>query len=397
MEPIVADISTAGRFVRLRWTGSVAVVGGALGTAGTITVSVGYFGIESIRGSWLSVLPWLVVITFGLLIRFLRGPRSGGASMGLAVVGSFLIGPAFVASAARLRWINDPAIWPSPSAPPSGIPASVAEWLAIGGLVAILLASLLVGISSWVPIARASMRSGRLVPRSPYRVEVLAILLVFVLVALATSSDISLSAGTYGSFTTTALLLSWLIPFTLVLGLGLRSSGLGSMWIAAGLAIAVVAEPIARSVGLGVWSGFGWSGAPDIWYQQDAFATSSDLLPTLASAWLIVPSLAIIAVVLLWNASSGLSEGPYSRATPLSSPLDPWAGVAFTLAFIPLISIPALILGHISYERIVSSDRPLRGRLLAGAAITLGILNIAAVALFATGTLTSVDDIWIGG
>lgn len=393
----MAEISIVGRFDHLRWTGTVAVVGGALGAAGTITTSVGYFGIESIRGSWLSILPWLLVVTFGLLIRFLRGPRSGGASMGLAVLGSFLIGPAFVAGAARIRWINDPDIWPSPGAPPSGISASVAEWLVIGGLVATLLASLLVAISSWIPIARASMLPGRLVPRSPYRIEVLALLLVFVLVALATSSDLSLSAGTYGSFTTTAILFSWLIPLTLVLGLGLRSSGLGSLWIAAALAIAVVAEPIARSVGLGVWSGVGWSDAPDTWYQQGAFATGSDLLPTLASAWLMVPSLAIIVVVLLWNASGGLAEGPYSRATPLSSPLDPWAGVAFTLAFIPLISIPALILGHVSYERIVSSDRPMRGRLLAGAAITLGILNMAGVALFATGTLTSLDDIWVGG
>jgi len=393
----VSDVSGLVPFNHLRWTGSLAVVGGSIGAAGTVAVSVGYYGTGSIRGSWLSMMPWIVVIVFGLLIRFLRGPRSGGASLGLAVLGSLLVGPAFVSGAARLRWINDPDIWPATGDAPPGIPASTAEWLVIGGLVAILLASLLVGISCWIPVARTSTLPGRLVPRSPYRIEVLALLFVLALVALATAPDNSVGAGTYGSFTGIAILLAWLVPLSLVLGLGLRSSGLGSLWIAGGLAIAVIAEPLIRSLGLIVWSGLGWNDAPDFWYQERAFATGSDLFPTLASAWLILPSLAIIAAVLLWNANPGLMEGPYSRQTPLSAPLDPWSGVSFTLAFIPLISVPALVLGHISYERIVSSDRPLRGRMLASAAIALGILNIAVVVLLASGALASLDDIWIGG
>lgn len=385
------------RFSHLRWTGTLAVVGGAFGLVGTLTISVGYFGTGSLRGAWLLALPWLVIMVFGFLVRFLRGARSAGASLGLAVLGAVVVGPVFVSAAGRLRWIDDPGLWPTPIGFSTNVSDSAAEWLLRGGLVLVVIAAFLVGISCWIPVARTTTIPGSQMPRSPYRIEVLALVFVLVLVALSTSTSDLTFFGTYASVAQLAILLSWIVPLSLVLGLSLRSNGLGSLWVAAGLGIAVVAEPVVRSIGLAVFSGLNWTDAADSWYQESVFAVGNGLISTAANGWIILPSIVIIVVIALWNASGSLVEGPSSRETPISAPLDPWAGTAFVLAFIPLISVPALALGHISYERVVASDKPLRGRVLAATAIVLSLFNIAAVVLIATGAVSVFNDIWIGG
>lgn len=394
---IVAEGLPQGRFRHLRWTGTVAVVAGAVGLTGNLLVSLSYFDIKGLRSAWITGLPWIAVIGFGLLVRFVRGPKSAGSSLGLAVVGAALAGPAFLMGAARLRWMNEPELWPSP--PPSLLTISddVAEWLLPSGLVLTLLAVVLLVVSCWTPIARASVIPGSQVPRSPYRIEALALVFVMVVVAFSTSTGNWAFFGTYSSYAQSAMLLSWLIPLSVVLSLGLRSNGLGSLWMAAGLAVVVIVEPLSRFITLSIWSGLGWTDADDSWYQEAALTSGNLLIPTAASAWIILPTLALIGVVLLWNSSKSLDEGPFSRDTPPGAPLDPWAGTAFVLSFVPVISVPALVLGHISYERVVSAERPLRGRVIAATAIVLGLLNIAAVMLIATGAVSSVSDLWNGG
>ena len=391
------DVVDPRRFAHVRWVGTLAVVAGFVAITGTVMVSIGYFGTGSVRSVWLELLPWIVIILFGFLARFLRGQRATGAAIGLAVIGVLVAGPSIIGNLARLRWLNDADLWPVAAGTPTDISPTTAEWLLAVGLLLIVIASIMVAISSWIPVSRSALIPGIRIPRSPYRIEVLALLFVFVIVAVATASDAWSSFGTYSTFTKTALLLSWLIPLTLVLGFTLRSSGMGSLWAVAALGIAVIAEPAARSLALSVWSGLGWTNAEDWWYQEQAWAMGRGLAPGLASATLILPVIVLIAVVILWNAQPAAIDGPYVRTTPASAPLDPWAGVAFVLAFIPLIALPALILGHISYERIAASDRPVRGRVLAATAITIGIVSVTALALFITGDITSLDDVWILG
>lgn len=397
MGPVVTEGTPQDRFRHLRWTGTLAVVSGALGLTGNLLIAAGYFDISGLRSAWLTGLPWIAVIAFGLLVRFLRGFKSAGASLGLAVVGAVLAGPAFLMSAARLRWMNEPGLWPSPASSLRTVSDDAAEWLLTGGLTLTVVAAVLLVASCWIPVARAGAIPGNLVPRSPYRIETLALIVVLVVVAFSTSRGDWAFFGTYSTFAHIAILLSWIVPLSVVLGLGLRSNGLGSLWVATGLAVAVVVEPVARFIGLTIWSTLGWNDAPDDWYQEGALTTGSLLIPTAASAWIILPVLAIIGVIVLWNSTSRLIEGPFSHETPRSAPLDPWAGTAFVLSFVPVISVPALILGHISYERVVTSDQPLRGRVIAATAIVLGLLNIAVVVLVASGATSTFGDLWIGG
>lgn len=389
--------SDTGRFRYLRWVGTLAVVAGFLGAAGTILVSIGYFGTDGIRDLWFLLLPWVAVITFGFLARFLTGARSTGASIALAVIGASLAGPALLSAAARLRWLNNPELWPAPSQGPTDISTSTAEWLLAAGLSVIVIAAILLGITVWIPVARVATIPGSRVARTPYRIEVLAVLYAMILVAFAFAPSSWSTAGTYSSLTQAALVLSWLIPLTLVLGISLRTSGIGSIWAVTGLGVVVLVEPAFRLIGLAVWSSLNWTSASEWWYLDQGLAFGSGLIVTLASPWLILPTLALIVVVLLWNSQPAPVDGPYCRSTPTSAPLDAWSGVAFVLAFIPLIAFPALILGHISYERITSSDKPLRGRLLAATAITLGTLNVFVLLVVGRGSIDSIGDLWIWG
>ena len=381
-------------FRHIRWTGTLGVVAGFTGAAGTLAIGFGYFGSSSLRAAWLSLLPWAVVIAFGFLTRFLKGNNSRGASFGLAVSAAAIAGPAFLAAAAGLRWLDSPDQWPTPLFVVSILSSTAESWLVGIGLVSVLIAALGLVVVMWIPTKRAASIAAGLLAKSAYRIEIATLIFILTVVALATASQNWSSAGTYSNLTSTALTLSWLIPLTLILALTLRSAGSGSLWVAAGLGIVFVLEPAIRSLGLGIWSGLGWTSTGDTWYQSQALSNASALIPTLSVAWTIVPIAAIIAVIILWNSQPPIREYPARGRITATAPLDPWAGTAFVLAFVPLLFIPAIILGHLSYERIIGAERPVRGRLLAGAAIVFGIINIFSLVLFFGGALPTLSALW---
>ena len=186
--------------------------------------------------------------------------------------------------------------------------------------------------------------------------------------------------------------ISWFVPVTLTLALGLRRSGLGSMWVAAAALFVFVLEPIVRTLALNAFEGLGWAGELSGWMQSSGLLASRSAAPIETTQAIMLPVLAIAAIVLLWNSTpqqAPRAEGRYE----LAAPLEPWAATALVLSFVPILSVPAIVLGHVSYERIAALGVAYRGRMIAATAIILGILNLTIVFLFFAGALQSVTTL----
>lgn len=386
-------ISTSGsdhspQMRRVRWIGVVAIVAAGLGIVGILLSSVGRFGVFNLRATWLDTLPWVVVLVLAICVHRLQGRSSSASALGLAAFAATFAGPALVAALVGLRWTGEPV--------DLGIPRVVFDDATVDhsvtitrlGLLFIILATVLLFISIWVAVSRLASIRGVDIPKSPYRVEVLALILVVILVALLV--PVSTSIGVVGVLPYSSeqvLLLSWVVPLVLVLAFALRSPGQGSIWVISGLAIAFVFEPIIRVLALVILSRLEWAdGGIEEWLQPIALGGGRGSAPMLATPWLLIPIAVLCIVVLLWNSQlSPVAQRTVDRSP--SAQIDPWAGTAFVLSYVPLISFPAIILGHVSYERIVADGERERGRVLAAAAIFFGMLNIALIALFVGGAL----------
>ncbi len=370
-----------------RWVGTVAIVAAGLGMAGMLLASVGRFGLVNLRTTWLEIMPWIAVMAFAICVRVLPGRKSAASSFGLAVFSATFVGPLLVATLLSLRWSGESVDLGIPFIAFGDFTSNQSGTYTTVGLLLALIAGLLLVVVIWVVVARAvSLHVGE-IPKSPFRVEVLSLILVLIVVALVLSSTTDIGVGdVIGDLPGPVLLLAWIVPLTLVLAFTLRSSGQGSVWAIAGLAVAFVIEPMVRALLLAVFNSFDWAEGIDGWIQPTAMAMSRGTSPTLASAWLIIPVTVLCILVLLWNAQPSPNfRSPIERSA--AAPIDAWAGTAFVLSFVPLISLPAIVLGHVSYERIVADGERQRGRVLAAAAIVFGELNIASILLLSTGAL----------
>lgn len=384
-------------FGRIRHTGTYAIVAGFLGIVSSTSVALGYFGASGLTAVWIDFIPWVFVITFGYLVRFLSGERSAGASIGLAVFGSMIAGPTIVSSAGRLRWLGEPTLWPNPSGNNPDFSEAWANTLVGVGSSLLLISAVLLGITIVAPVIRLITIRGRQIARSAFRIEVLVLLFLFAVSASLTADSAFKGLGTYSSLSALSLTLSWVIPIVLVLSLALRTTGVGSIWAIAGLALAMIVEPMLRTVFVLLTEQISWLADYGDWYQQVALSTFTGLSPSLVSIWALIATIALITVVLVWNAQSPLPVVVRELPVSAEAPLDPWAGTAFILAFVPLLSIPAILLGHISYERIVSTEEPLRGRIVSATAIVIAILNTLWPIILLQQSLASATGFWIGG
>jgi len=384
-------------FRRIRHTGTYAIVAGFLGTASSIAIALGYFGVTGLSRVWIDFIPWLIVIAFGYSVRFLSGERSAGASIGLAVFGSMIAGPTIVSSAARLRWLGEPTLWPNPSVNNPDFSELVANILVGIGSATLLIAAVLLGISIATPIIRLISVRGAQVPRSAFRIEVLVLLFMFVAAASFTADSVFKGLGTYSSFSALSITLSWVIPLVLVMSLALRSTGVGSLWAIGGLALVLILEPFVRTVFVLITEQVSWLADSGNWYEGVTLSTATGLSPNLVSAWALIPTFALIILVLVWNAQPPLPVVVRELPVSAEAPLDPWAGTAFILAFVPLLSIPAILIGHISYERIVSTEEPRRGRIVSATAIVIAILNALWPLILLQQSLALATGFWTGG
>lgn len=398
---MTAVVRDAARIPSVRWVGTWAIVASGLGIAGSIAELAFRFGFETLTSTVWDVLPWVTILVFAILARLLPGAQSLGSALGVAVLGSLVAGPQVIT--ALVRW----AFVVSTDAP---LGESMSPVVLHAGLALQLAACLMLLVAVIVPVARISVLDGSGVPRSPFRVEVLALIAVLVLTALATVGSLTdewefaiytwIEAPEWiGPLSGVGALLAWLVPLALVLALSLRSSGAASLWVVGALLVGVLVEPLVRALISAVVGG----GADDAsglasFAAPDGPVLSRGLAVAPSSFAVVLPAVLIALVVLLWNTRPAAPRHP-SGGPPPSAPLDTWAAVAFLLSFlsvIPLIAIPAIILGHTSYEGIVARGEVQRGRLMAAAAIVVAILFASLVILIPAGGLALSTDLVSG-
>ena len=398
---MAAVVRNATRIPSVRWVGTWALAAVGVGIAGSVAEMTARFGVEAMTATIWDVLPWVGILVFALLARLLPGAQSLGSALGVAVLGSLVAGPQLLT--VLVRW----------TAVVGGSAASVESLSAVvlhAGLAMQGAASLMLIVAVVVPVARISVLDGADVPRSPFRVEVLALIGVLVLTALVTAGPLSdgwrSSVASWsqapewvGWLAGLGPLLAWLIPLALVLALSLRSSGAASLWVAGTLLIGVLIEPVTRSLMSSLVGG-----SSSVALGQAAFAApngpvlSRGLAVAPSSIAIVMPAVLIALVVLLWNTRPAAPPHPSGGPSP-SAPLDTGAAVAFLLSFlslIPLIAIPAIVLGHTSYEGIVARGEVQRGRLMAAAAIVIAIFLAAAVVLIVAGAVAISTDLLYG-
>lgn len=179
----------------------------------------------------------------------------------------------------------------------------------------------------------------------------------------------------------------WLLPITLWLAFTCRRGGALAVGATAGAFTAVALIPwsmdrLAELLG-GPRSGFAFEGSVDpvgVVSGYEAF----DVLGT--SPLVIIPS-AVLLLVTLWWALSHHASVERSRVTaPAGSPVSGLAVLAFVLAWIPLTCLPAIVLGHMAYDQVTTSEVPQRGIGLARWSIVLAYLTLGITAYVVTNT-----------
>ena len=376
-----------------RRVGVLIVWGAVIGLLGTLTSDIAGFGLVNLRVTWLDLVPWVALVAMGA-IAALASIRWGSALIeGAALLASAFVGPSLVISIVELdRALKSSGDSLTLVAFDGPTEAFSRVLQIIGGCLVIV-----AGITVLAAVAAVLLRQARVrpdqIPKTPFRLEALGATLAFATVAIVTV--LAVGAGSFPrdmSATFWVGWISWFVPVTLTLALGLRRSGLGSMWVAAAALFVFVLEPIVRTLALNAFEGLGWVGDMSGWMQPSWLLASRSAAPIETTQAIMLPVLAIAAIVLLWNSTpqqAPRAEGRYE----LAAPLEPWAATALVLSFVPILSVPAIVLGHVSYERIAALGVAYRGRMIAATAIILGILNLTIVFLFFAGALQSVTTL----
>ncbi len=341
---------------RPRGTGAWMVVASALGLVGSVLLPLtnGSASLSTVvEDAWLVPLAWLVLVA--LSIGGLVGGRVVPAATAV-VASAFVLGEVVAVATTLAPILRRPF---DRAADISFGTAWADDAQAIIGLTLVLVGG--IAALAWVVrFVAADLRASGRVDRSPYRIEVLVLIAVM---AIATA------LGALGSTEGTISALVTALPLATVLVLLLRQPGSTSMGVALGLALAAF---LLALIGAAVGSDQ---------FRPGLLVSPESEVGTFVSA---AVALLLIVVIVLWNLGVPEVEAASTASAP-GDTLDPWAGAAFILAFIPLLSIPAVILGHLSYERLRRSEHLGRGRLVAGAAIVVGLANVFAIVLVWTG------------
>jgi len=111
---------------------------------------------------------------------------------------------------------------------------------------------------------------------------------------------------------------------------------------------------------------------------------SFDVIGT--SPLVIIPSAVLLLVTLWWAVSHHASVERAQVTAPAGSPVSGLAVSAFVLAWIPLTCLPAIVLGHMAYDQVATSEVPQRGIGLARWSIVLAYLTLGGTAFFVINT-----------
>ncbi len=335
---------------RMGWAFSWALVG----FTGLVLLSVSSTEFEGLLESrvTLAQFQWLVLLGVAGSGYFFARPFFSGATAVLSATlaaGSLAAAGVGVAALVRLPLAGEfetPAwrFW-------------LDELWSLLGCAMLLLGS--AGILAWVAryslaAARRPSQSGK----SAFRIEA-------VVLAVFLSVGMSQTVSSVGSHAAAWAVSSIIVPAVLIMTL--REPGEQSLGLAVGLAITTAVFPLLDLLSNG-------DGA-------EAFDVARVSLTTLPIGVLL------ILVIVLWNLRS-TAVASDAVATPRQV-LDTWAGAAFIMSFVPILAIPAIVIGHITYERLKFSGA--QGRLIAASAIVLGLTSVGLVVLWSVVTLQIVD------
>lgn len=367
---MIVDARPATAFVLPRWIAWLFAWSAVAAFIGGVLTGIAQQGLANIPGALVDQLPWIAIIALALTAA--RMAAAGGTALALAAatVTAATAGPALVSALLRFDWVlddNSPRFTDVEDAT-----AEYASAISIAGSIIIMVAATMALVALVIAIARLSAIPLTAIARTPFRIEVLGSLIAMALASLAQFASVQadLSFEDLG-ISTVVRWLSWIVPLLVLLTLSLRWPGFQSIWIVGALALTFIALPAVSGV----------LGNVDLDLALNAF--------------MALPVAIVALIVVWWNAVPQPARRSPGGIEP-SWALEPWSGVAFVLAFVPLFVLPAIVLGHIAYERIEALGSTQRGRLIAASAILLAFINATAAALFAAGALGSVGSLLEG-
>lgn len=177
--------------------------------------------------------------------------------------------------------------------------------------------------------------------------------------------------------------LVWVLPLVLWLAFTSRRGGALALGAAAGVftAVAVIPWGMDRLAELldGPRSVYAFPGSSEEFGILSGYRVFD---PLGTSASLVILSGALLLVTLWWTMSHHASVERARVTAPAGSPVSGLAVLSFVLAWIPLTCLPAIVLGHMAYDQVTTSDIPQRGIGLARWSIVLAYFTLAGSAYF---------------
>lgn len=331
-----------------RWTSVLATASAVLVIVALLTRA-----ITGADVAWADALPWVVVLALAIPALVLVRVRATPFAMAAATVLAFIAGPQLITGALGFTF--------SARTPAEDWVADVAQPAAIAWNALDVVAGLLAVLAVIVIIVRVGSATAGRIPRTPFRVEVIG-----ALVLLGCAAVVQLAGSSVDMpWLTVVVWVSRFVPLLLLLALALRVPGAASLAIVGALLLSIVMDVVVNASPIG---------------------QGPEVIVLLGAA------LVLAIIVIWWNATpqpTRRTERPWDT----SAPLEPWAGVALVLSFVPLFFIAAVVLGHLAYERIEGRDSRYRGRVIAASAIVFSFTNLAAIVLVVTGSLSALSTL----
>ena len=179
----------------------------------------------------------------------------------------------------------------------------------------------------------------------------------------------ALSSLLPGGINRITIMLAWVIPVILWTAFTVRRGGAIALGSAIGLVSAFAVFPLALPI-IGRILG-----------SSDPQEFSSTWTPAGSNALLAILAALLLVIVLVWNSSLNQHSPPPAARPSADAPINTLSVVAFCLAWLPVTSLVAIVLGHIAYDQIVGNPSQ-RGIGLARWSIALGYAVPALILLY---------------
>jgi hypothetical protein len=349
---------------------------------------------------WIQIIPWLipvVILTSALIARakMQLGLASAGVVLLLhnALPNLYLWLPG-ASNWSHLVWIDSSGdtdiVWLRAIAEETLVAVWVGDLLLWFGALAVLVATVFLALS---------LRGLLLAPaqKASFTIDMTFLTtLLFVAVLTSVTNRVFGSFFTlelFGSdlFTTQVWFMVWAIPLIIWVALAMRQGGITAIGSASGLVATFLVIPNLMNF---LSDLFPEGSSANYVYLYDGSQTEVNpagraydaFNPFGFNASAAGVSALILLVALWWSLGSFADAKTTKSLATTSSPVNSLSVLAFSLSWLPLTSIPANILGHMSYDQVISGDEPQRGIGLARWAIVISYVSLVAGAFFINNT-----------